>query len=85
MGEAGPAAAAEEEEVLSFDERGRHNLVLSVGHEAVPLDKRQRKIKWRCWVHADGGMSSVVSSVLFRACGRVLIDLMCALCNLCSA
>ena len=46
-----------------FDERGRHELVLSIGHMTYPVDKRQRRIKWLCFVKTES--LSVVDSCSF--------------------
>ena len=49
---------------MMFDERGRHELVLSIGHQTFPVDKRQRRIKWRCFVQTES--VAIVNNVTFE-------------------
>ena len=46
-----------------FDSSGRHECVLSIGHMTYPVDKKQRRIRWRCFVQTES--LAVVESCSF--------------------
>ena len=60
-GDVNPADAATAIDL--FDERGRHELVLSIGHQTSPVDKRHQRIKFRVWVQTES--VAVVANCVF--------------------